>query len=86
MLKHAAAYAAVVGHFTFTAVTVHEILYGLHHKDARRQLLVAEQAFVDNEVVLPALDDYRTAGLIRGVARRQGIQLAIDDWLDRCGG
>jgi len=81
IVRRAAAYAEEYGRFTYTAVSVLEILYGLHHKDAARQLLNAEISFLENELVVPVLEDFKTAGLIRGVARRQGRQLTSDDCL-----
>jgi len=81
VLAHAAAYAEHHDRFTFTAVTVHEILYGLHHKDAKKQLANAESSFLENEVILPVLEDYRRSGEIRGLARTKESQLTFDDCL-----
>lgn len=81
VLARATEYASLHGRFTFTAVSVLEVLYGLHHKDARRQLLRAEEEFADNEVIIPTLEDYKTAGRIRGLARTRGRQLTSDDCL-----
>ena len=79
--RQAQAYAAEHGTFTYSAVSVLEILFGLHHKGAKRQIKVAEASFDENEVVIPTLDDYKVAGRIRGNARRQGKQLTSDDCL-----
>jgi tRNA(fMet)-specific endonuclease VapC len=81
VVRQAITYAGEHGRFTYSAVTVLEILYGLHYKDARRQLALAEASFNDNEVVVPILGDYRRAGEIRGKARSQGNQLTSDDCL-----
>jgi predicted nucleic acid-binding protein len=81
VVRRAGKYAEAHSQFTYTAVSVHEILFGLHYKDAKRQLKQAEASFAENEVIVPSLDDYATAGRIRGVARREGHQLAIDDCL-----
>jgi len=81
VLVHAAKYAGEAGQFTFTAVTVLAVLYGLHFKDAKQQLLVAQAAFEDNDIILSTFADYVTAGRVRGVARTQGSQLTSDDCL-----
>lgn len=74
-------YALAHGRFTYTSVSVLEILYGLNFKDAHRQLAQAEASFAENEVILPELEDYKLAGKIRGLARRSGLQLTSDDCL-----
>jgi predicted nucleic acid-binding protein len=81
VMAQAAKYAAIHLRFTFTAVSVHEIIYGLESKAASQQLVEARRAFAANEIVVPTLEDYDTAGHIRGAARRQGQQLALDDCL-----
>jgi tRNA(fMet)-specific endonuclease VapC len=81
VIKEAQNYAALHGRFTFTAISVHEILYGLHYKNAPTQLKQASACFEGNEIILPILDDYETAGRIRGAARQQGQQLTSDDCL-----
>ena len=78
---HADAYSVVHGRYTFSAVSVQEILFGLHCKAALRQIQLAEVLFARNEVIIPNLDDFVTTGRIRGMARRQGHQLAFDDCL-----
>ena len=79
--QNAGIYAGEHGRFTFCSVTVLEILYGLHYRDARRQLRTAEASFRENEVVVPQLEDFHAAGRTRGIARRQGLQLTSDDCL-----
>jgi tRNA(fMet)-specific endonuclease VapC len=79
--RQAARYLREFGHFTFTSVSVHEIVYGLTSKGAGRQLALANRYFGDSEVVVPILEDYRLSGEIRGNARKLGHQLALDDCL-----
>ena len=79
--RRAGAYAEEHGQFTYTAVSVLEILYGLHHKGAKRQIKNAESSFDENELIVPTLDDYKSAGRLRGLARKQGQQLTSDDCL-----
>jgi len=81
VVRRAGEYTRVHDQFTFTAVSVHEILYGLYHKDAKRQLAQAKASFEENEVIVPTIEDYETAGRIRGVASSKGHQLALDDCL-----
>lgn len=68
IIQRASDYAEAYGRFTYAAVSVLEILFGLHHMDATQQLKNAERSFDENEVILPTLDDYKTAGRIRGLA------------------
>ena len=81
VLRSAEEYAFRFGKFTYTAVSVLEILYGLHYRDARRQLELAKRSFLENELIVPTLEDYHVAGRIRGEARKQGSQLTSDDCL-----
>lgn len=81
VLSKAIAYAAEHRFFTFTAVSIHEITFGLVSKGATSQLREARAVFVENEVLLPTAEDYDLSGQIRGFARQQGRQLAIDDCL-----
>ncbi|MGO8671366.1 MAG: PIN domain-containing protein [Capsulimonadaceae bacterium] len=74
-------YLAVHERYTLTAVTVHEIIYGLVRKGALRQLQNALAAFAMNEVLVPTLDDYKLAGETRGRATGQGQQLQMSDCL-----
>jgi len=80
-VNHAIEYAKVYGVFTYTAVSVLEILFGLVSHDAHRLMSDAEASFKENEVIVPTLEDYRIAGRVRGAARRRGTQLSTDDCL-----
>ena len=80
-MARARAYSLSHERFTCTAVSVMEILSGLHHRDARRQLERTKASLSRNQIVLPTLEDYQTAGRIRGLARWQGIQLGSEDCL-----
>jgi predicted nucleic acid-binding protein len=61
------------GHFTFTSVTVYEIVYGLELK-ARAWLR-------GHEEVTPVADDYLAAASIKAKARRHGQSLELPDCL-----
>lgn len=78
---HAAACAREHGVFTFTSVTVYEIVYGLELKAASSQLRKALAWLSQNEQVTPANADYLAAATIRAAARKQGSILELPDCL-----
>jgi len=55
--RRAADYARQHGVFTFTSVTVHEIVFGLEVKGASRQLQKALAWLNQNEQITPTADD-----------------------------
>ena len=75
--KHAALYAQEHGIFTFTSVTVYEIIYGLELKGASHQRHKAWEWLQQNEEVAPTKTDYLTAATIRAPARKQGFVLEL---------
>lgn len=79
--RHAAAYASLHGAFTFTSVTVHEIVFGLEFKGAPVQLAKALAWLNQNEQITPTAADYQEAALIRATARKQGSILELPDCL-----
>ncbi len=79
--KRAAVYAQEHKVFTFTSVTVYEIVYGLELKGAYHQLKTALDWLQQNEEVTPTKNDYGTAATIRAKARRQGFVLELPDCL-----
>ena len=79
--KHGAKYAEQFGVFTFTSITVYEIVYGLELKAAVSQLQKALAWLGQNEQVTPASADYVAAATIKAVARRQGSVLELPDCL-----
>lgn len=81
MAKHAALYAQEHGIFTFTSVTVYEIVYGLELKGVSRQRQKAWEWLQQNEEVTPTKADYLTAATIRATARKQGFVLEFPDCL-----
>lgn len=78
---HAAGYVEEFGIFTFTSVTVHEIVYGLELKVAFAQLQKALRWLGQNEEVAPVKADYLTAATIKATARRRGFILELPDCL-----
>ena len=77
----AAEYAREHGKFTFTSVTVHEIVFGLEFKGASRQLRRALAWLNQNEQIAPTAEDYLEAALIKAAARRQGAIVELPDCL-----
>jgi predicted nucleic acid-binding protein len=78
---HAARYAEQYGVFTFTSVTVHEIVCGLEWKGAAGQLKKALEWLRQNEEITPTDADYLAAATIKATARRNGSVLELADCL-----
>jgi tRNA(fMet)-specific endonuclease VapC len=81
VIGHAARYAREHGTFTFTSVTVYEIVYGLELKGAASQLKKALAWLNQNEQITPASADYLAAATIKATARKQGSILELPDCL-----
>jgi predicted nucleic acid-binding protein len=79
--SHAARYARQHGVFTFTSVTVYEIVYGLELKAAFSQLKKALTWLSQNEEITPSSADYIAAATIKATARTQGSVLELPDCL-----
>ena len=62
--RQAASYAQQHGAFTFTSVTVHEIVFGLEFKGASAQLAKALAWLNQNEQITPTASDYQEAAII----------------------
>ena len=77
----AATYAKDHGIFTFTSVTVYEIVYGLELKGASSQLKKVMDWLKQNEEITPLEADYRAAATIRATARKQGYVVELPDCL-----
>ena len=67
--------------FTFTSVTVYEIVYGLELKAASSQMQKALAWLGQNEEITPMHADYLAAATIKATARRQGSILELPDCL-----
>jgi tRNA(fMet)-specific endonuclease VapC len=81
VIGHAARYARQHGTFTFTSVTVYEIVYGLELKGAASQLEKALTWLNQNEQITPTSADYLAAATIKATARKQGSILELPDCL-----
>ncbi len=80
----AADYAREHGIFTFTSVTVYEIVYGLQLKDASSQLAKIMAWLKQNEEITPIDADYLAAASIKAAARKQGSVVELPDCLIAC--
>lgn len=70
VISHAGRYAKEHGIFTFTSVTVYEIVYGLELKGTSSQLKRALSWLNQNEEIAPTSADYLTAATIKATARK----------------
>lgn len=79
--RHAVDYARRHGVFTFTSVTVHEVVFGLEFKGASGQLSKALLWLNQNEQITPTASDFYEAALVKARARKQGSTLELPDCL-----
>jgi len=77
----AESYAKDHGVFTFTSVTVYEIVYGLELKGASSQLKKVLAWLKQNEEITPLDADYLAAATIKATARKQGSVVELPDCL-----
>jgi predicted nucleic acid-binding protein len=78
---HAARYAKENSIFTFTSVTVYEIVYGLELKGSSAQLSKVLAWLNQNEQITPTNADYLLAASAKATARRQGLTVELPDCL-----
>jgi predicted nucleic acid-binding protein len=78
---HAERYATEHGVFSFTSVTVYEIVFGLELKSAASQLKKVLAWLEKNEQITPVDGDYLAAATIKANARKQGSILELPDCL-----
>jgi predicted nucleic acid-binding protein len=81
VISHARRYAKEHSVFTFTSVTVHEIVYGLELKSASSQLKRAAAWLNQNEEITPTSADYLTAATLKATAGKNGSALELPDCL-----
>ncbi len=79
--RRAAAYAKEHSVYTFTSVTVFEIVYGLELKRASSQLKNVLTFLDQNEEISPTSTDYRPAASIKATARKLGSVVELPDCL-----
>jgi predicted nucleic acid-binding protein len=63
--------------FSFTSVTVYEIVYGLQVKGAAAQLQKVSAWLRQNDEVAPLAENYIAAASIRAKATRQGAPIEL---------
>jgi predicted nucleic acid-binding protein len=82
-IGHAAQYAHEHRAFSFTSVTVYEIVYGLQVKGATAQFQKVSAWLRQNDETAPVAEDedYLAAASIRAKATRQGALLELTDCL-----
>jgi predicted nucleic acid-binding protein len=81
VISRAADYARNHGVFTFTSVTVYEIVDGLELKGASSQLKKVMAWLKQNEEITPIDADFITAANIKAAARKQGSIVELPDCL-----
>jgi predicted nucleic acid-binding protein len=67
--------------FTFTSVTLYEIVFGLEVKNVTTQLQKALAWLNQNEQITPTASDYLDAAKIKAGVRKQGSILELTDCL-----
>ena len=75
------AYAELYDQFTFTSVTVFEIIRGLEEKGAATQVAKALTWLEQNEQIVPTAEDYLTAARTIAKAKRMGRVVELPDSL-----
>ncbi|HET6843885.1 MAG TPA: PIN domain-containing protein [Candidatus Angelobacter sp.] len=81
VVNRASRYAQEHGVFTFTSITVYEIVYGLELKGAYAQVKRASAWLGQNEQITPEAADYVSAAMIKATARKNGLALELPDCL-----
>lgn len=79
--RHARAYAGAHTLFTFTSITVYEIMLGLLAKGADSQAQKALAWMRLNEQLIPIADDYLKAAEVKATCRKQGRIVELPDSL-----
>src|ERR1700733_8871607 len=79
--SRAATYVKKHGVFTFTSVTVYEIVYGLELKGASAQMKRVMTWLKQNEEITPIDADYLQAATIKAMARKRGSVVELPDCL-----
>ena len=81
VVRSGRAYAEQHRRFTFTSVTVYEIIRGLEEKGADAQVRKAAEWFRTNNEIVPASEDYFVAAQTKARARRQGNVVELPNCL-----
>jgi predicted nucleic acid-binding protein len=85
VLENVAAYLHEHGQLTLTSVSVFEVLFGLHSKQATRQIKDFLDSMADHEEITPTPDDYRLAAEICASLQRAGTPIGkLDPLIAAC--
>lgn len=85
VLKNAANYLAEYGQLSFTSVSVYEVLFGLHCKEAKKQIETFKRLIVPHERFVPTESDYGQAAEIRAALQLAGTPIgALDPLIAAC--
>ncbi len=81
VVRRGDAYARDHTQFTFSSVTVYEIIRGLEEKGATSQVNKALTWLKTNEEILPTSDDYLIAARVKAKAKLTGYVVELPDCL-----
>ena len=81
VVRHAKLYTDEFEQFTFSSVTVYEIIRGLEEKGATSQVSKALSWMKSNEQIVPTADDFLSAARIKARAKHQGRIVELPDCL-----
>ena len=81
VVRRGDAYAESQQQFTFSSVTVYEIIRGLEQKGASAQVTKALTWLRLNEEILPTSEDFLMAARVKAKAKRAGRTLELPDCL-----
>ncbi len=85
VLKNVAAYLHEHGQLTLTSVSIFEVLFGLHTKQATRQIKDFLESMTEHEEITPTADDYRLAAEICATLQRAGTPIGkLDPLIAAC--
>lgn len=79
VLRHASEYLDEHERFTFTSISVYEVLYGLKAKPATKQADRFLGLLEGHDEIVPDADDYRTASDIRAAMHLAGTPIGKAD-------
>ena len=81
VVRHAQLYSKAFPKFTFTSVTVYEIIRGLEEKGAASQVSKALGWLSQNDQIVPTAEDYLTAAKTKAKAKTTGRAIELPDCL-----
>ena len=79
VLQNVNAYLDQHAQLTFTSASVFEVLFGLHAKQATRQIKDFLESMAEHEEITPGSIDYRLAAEICAALQRAGTSIGNSD-------